>query len=107
MVQLPTFEELKQFVRSVLCQRADLDSLTPILETTLFRKGQPCGIEYTLLGARSVRLSAIWETLEDRLLFYDQNLERFQVTAVKGPGIDGIEGRVKEEVQVTSMWRGK
>lgn len=107
MIHLPTFEELKQYARSVLCRRADLDLETPILESTLLRKGRPCGIEYVLLGPRSVRLSSIWEADGDRMLFYDHNLERFQVTQVKGPDPAGILDRPREEVTVKSAWKGK
>ncbi|MFO0944479.1 MAG: hypothetical protein U1D30_00815 [Planctomycetota bacterium] len=107
MVHLPTFEDLKSYVRNVLCDHADLDLLTPLMESTLWNRGQPCGIEYTLLAPRSVRLSAIWSTRENRLLFYDQDLERFRVTPVAGPDPNEILSRPKEELQIKSMWKGK
>lgn len=107
MIHLPTFEELKQYARSVLCRKADLDLETPLLDTTLLRRGKPCGIEYVLLGPRSVRLSSIWEAATDRLLFYDHNLERFQVTQIKGPDPSGIPHREREQVTLKSAWKGK
>ena len=107
MVHVPTLAELKQFVRCVLCARADLDLVTPLLEVMLLRRKRPCGIEYTLLASHSVRLSAIWDAGCDRVLFYDQNLERFQVTPVQGPGIDEIADHTFAEVQVESVWHGK
>ncbi|WP_145257693.1 hypothetical protein [Planctomycetes bacterium Pan216] len=71
------------------------------------RSNRPCGIEYTLLAPRSVRLSAIWEAESDRILFYDQNLERFQTNAITGPGTDGILERPKVKLEVKSLWKGK
>lgn len=107
MVSIPTFEDLKEFVRNVLCHRADLDLLTPLMESTLWNRGEPCGIEYTLLAPRSVRLSAIWSSRENRLLFYDQNLDRFQVTPVAGPDPSQILTRDREELAVKTIWNGK
>lgn len=107
MLQLPTFEDLRRYVRETLCARADLDQLTPLLESTLWHRGQPCGIEYTLLAPRSVRLSAIWSSRENRVLFYDQNLERFEVIPVAGPASDEIPSRTREACPVNSLWKGK
>ena len=107
MIHLPTFEDLKDFVRNVLCTRADLDLFTPMLESTIFRRDRPCGIEYTLLAPRSIRLSAIWEAVEDRVLFYDQDLIRFQISEVEGPSPQGILNRPREQVAVRSLWKGK
>jgi hypothetical protein len=107
MLHLPTFEQLRQYVRQILCTRADLDAGTPMLERTIRRKGKPCGVEFTLLAGRSVRLSAIWETLEGRILFYSQDLERFLVVPVRGPADEQIETREVQQVQIASMWRGK
>ena len=107
MIQLPTFEELRRFVLDILCARADLDNSSPLMESTIFRQGQPCGIEYLLFGPRSVRLSAIWEGPTQRILFYDHNLERFQVTSVKGPDAQRIAERPRHEVATKSVWKGK
>lgn len=107
MLYLPTFELLRDHVRQVLCTKADLELATPMLEATIFQRGQPCGIEYTLLGPRSVRLSAIWETVQKRLLFFDQELTRFQTAQVQGPDPTTILDRPRERLQVKSIWKGK
>jgi hypothetical protein len=49
-------------------------------ERVLVRGGKPCGIFFCLHGPRSVKFSAIWETTQNQILFYDSNGERFQKT---------------------------
>lgn len=107
MVHLPDLIELKGYVRNVLCARADLESGTPLLESHLLRRGKPCGLEYTLLAPRAVRLSAVWDGLASRVFFYDQDLERFQTTDVAGPTLAQLGSHELERVQIKSMWRGK
>lgn len=107
MIHLPTFAELKQFVRQVLCYRTDLNHSTPLLEKALLRRLQPCGIEYTLLAPRCLRLSAIWDAAGDRILFYDQNLNRFQITPIQGPEISRIGEHSFEKLNLDSIWKGK
>lgn len=107
MLEIPTFEELKRYVKMVLCSRAGADSLAPLLEATLIRKGKACGIEYTLLPAKSVRLSAIWDTFDNRVLFYDQDLQRFMVTTVRGPDPATLDGRPVDAIATRSVWNGK
>ena len=107
MTSLPSFEELFDFVKHELCQKADLDDSTPMIDVTLYRKGTPCGIEYTLLGPRSLRLSAIWDANEGKILFYDEDLKRFLVEHVEGPKGKEISSRTRSDVRVRSMWSGK
>lgn len=107
MLELPTFEELRDFVHRTLCARAELDLSTPLLEAPLYRRGKVCGAEFTLLGARSCRLSAIWETIEGRILFYDQLLQRFQVSLVRGPQPEEVLQQPRQEFAVRSIWKGR
>jgi hypothetical protein len=107
MCHLPTFEELRHYVHKVLCDRADLDPVTPMLECTVERRGEPVGIEYTLIAPRSIRLSAIWDSQGERIFFYDHDLDRFQVTPVQGPDKNGIRTRPREAIRVKSLWKGK
>lgn len=107
MLNLPTFLDLREFVRAVLCARADLDPSTPMDERTLLRRDRPCGIEYTMVPGRSVRLSAIWDAGQKRIFFYDQNLERFQVSRVQGPDALEIEDRPRERVALARPWQGR
>ena len=106
-VHVPDFDELRGYVREVLCRQADLDLQTPLIESTLRRRGEPVGIEYLLLAPRSIRLSAVWESQRDRVLFYDQKMTRFQTTPVRGPDPRRIAQRPRPDVQVESMWNGK
>ena len=107
MLHLATFVDLREFVRQVLCIRANVDFETPLVDSALLRQGRPCGIEFVLLGPQSLRLSAIWEAFGDRILFYDQQLERFQVTRVRGPDVAMIPLRPRQDVPTKSVWKGK
>jgi hypothetical protein len=66
-----TLEELRQYVAETL---GKLESLSadrfPLTEDVLFRAGEPCAIYFCLHGPRQVRLSALWETDNNRILFY-------------------------------------
>ena len=106
MVRLTCFEDLEGWVRDVLCSRADLDSSTPLFRNVLKRKGRPCGVEFTLIAPRSVRLSAIWESFSNRVLFYDQNLDRFQVTPISGLSIEHLPVET-QATALKSMWKGR
>ena len=46
-------------------------------EQILVRTGTPCGIYFCLHGPRSLKVSAIWETDRNTILFYDSSGERF------------------------------
>jgi hypothetical protein len=107
VLNFPTFDELRDYVHGVLCIRADLEDSTPLLDATLYRHGRPCGIEYLLLAPRSIRLSAIWDAVGSRVLFYDTELARFQTTPIQGPEASSIESRPRSAVQLRSMWKGK
>jgi hypothetical protein len=60
-----------------------------------------------LLAPRSVRMSAVWSAAEGRILFYDAELSRFQVTAVQGPDASTILARPKSDDHIASLWTGK
>ena len=76
-----TFAELRQYVADTL---GKLESLSadrfPLTEDILFRAGEPCAIYFCLQGPRQVRLSALWETDENRILFYGSCGRRVQRT---------------------------
>ncbi|MGL4462184.1 MAG: hypothetical protein ACRDD1_05540 [Planctomycetia bacterium] len=105
MLPLDSFEALRSYVRGVLCDRADLDERTPLLETPLVRRGAECGVEFTLVGPRSYRLSAIYEVDANRILFYDHDLTRFQTTPVSGATLKTNGGGAGPVFK--SMWSGK
>ena len=73
------FEDIRQYVTETLSNfellRPDSTQLTLKLLT---RSGRPCGVYFCLHGPRAVRLSAIWETDANTILFYGATGERRQ-----------------------------
>lgn len=79
--QLNDLNELRKYVYEILCRR---DNLEPgafhMSEQVLIRAGKPCGMHFCLHGPRAVMYSAIWETKQQTILFYDSTGLRFQRT---------------------------
>jgi len=75
------FEEIRQYVTETLSQ---MELLIPdrfqLTQRLLRRSGQPCGVYFCLHGPRNVRLTAIWETDANTILFYGSRGERVQRT---------------------------
>jgi len=71
------FEDIRRYVTETLSQ---LERLRPesshLTLRLLSRSGQPCGVYFCLHGPREVRLTAIWETDANTILFYDSRGER-------------------------------
>lgn len=70
-MRLQDLDDLRRFVHTTICQHNELE--TNVFETTeriLVRRGRPCGIFFCLHGPRSVKLTAIWETDRNTILFY-------------------------------------
>jgi hypothetical protein len=107
MARFSGFEELEDFVRDMLCGRADLDHQTPMVRHLLHRRGRLCAVEFTLVAPRAVRLSAIWDPFASRVLFYDQNLERFHVESISGLSVEHIPTEVQAPAALANAWRGK
>ena len=64
--------ELHAHVHETLCGRENL--LTEQFRTVaapLTRGGKACGCQYTLLGPRSVRLTAVWDAAKNCLFLFD------------------------------------
>src|SRR5690242_465169 len=79
--QLQNLSDLRNLVNSVLCQESQLEvGAFPLTERILLRGDKPCGIYFCLIGPRAVRLTAIWETERNTILFYGSNGERFSKT---------------------------
>ena len=73
--------ELRNYVSRILCQRNDIEvGVFQISERVLTRRGKPCGIFFCLHGPRSVKLTAIFETDKNCVLFYGSSGEKFQKT---------------------------
>ncbi len=68
---VPSLDELRSYVAEVL---GTLESLKTdqfqLSQNILMRAGKPCGIYFCLQGPRALRLSAIWETDQNSILFY-------------------------------------
>jgi hypothetical protein len=89
--RLPTLDALRTFVAETLGQLETLESRQfPLSQHVLHRAGKPCGIQFCLHGPRAVRLTAIWETDRNTILFYSSRGERVQRTRVlAAPEFDG------------------
>ncbi|MEC9092778.1 MAG: hypothetical protein VX438_08750 [Planctomycetota bacterium] len=75
----PTNElnELRRFVFTQLCDENDFElDAYQTSEQVLRRKGKPCGMLFCLHGPRSVKLTAVWETERNTVLFYHSTGER-------------------------------
>lgn len=73
--------QLRQYVSRTLCRENNIEvGVFQITERLLKRRGQPCGIYFCLHGPRSVKLTAIWETEKNTILFYGSTGERFKQT---------------------------
>ena len=85
--QTQNLDNLRAYVNEVLCEFSQLEvGAFPVTERILTRGGRPCGIYFCLHGPRAVKLSAIWETNQNTILFYGSNGERFhRVQLVEAP----------------------
>ena len=87
---IQNFEDIRQYVTETL---SNIELLRPessqLKLTLLTRSGQPCGVYFCLHGPRAVRLSAIWETDANTILFYGSRGERVQRTCLlEAPELD-------------------
>jgi hypothetical protein len=81
IVSLPTVDDLRRHVHTVLCSRDQLDpSQTPLHEGRITRRGQTCGLFFQVQGPRMLKTYALWAGEEDRILFYDSTGARFAET---------------------------
>lgn len=81
VLEIKGLAELKEFVYATLCSHHDLViGAFPMSERILVRCGKPCGMYFCLHGPRSVRLTAIWETDGNSILFYGVTGERLSKT---------------------------
>jgi hypothetical protein len=83
---IESMTELRNFVHGTLCERENLVSEQfPMRETPLVLYGTPCGLQFTIKGPRSVRLSAVWASDSNTIYFYDARGERFLKVRLSGP----------------------
>ncbi len=87
---IQTLDDLRIYVKNILCQQTQLEvDAFPLTERILMRSERPCGIFFCLHGPRAVKLSAIWETERNTILFYGQTGERFhKIHLVEAPQLE-------------------
>jgi hypothetical protein len=85
-VEIQNLVELRQFVSRTLCQINDFEEgIFQVTERVLLKCGECCGILFCLHGPRSVRLTAVWETITNSINFYDSTGEKIQKTILPLP----------------------
>lgn len=89
---IQTLDDLRAYVKNILCLENQLEiDAFPLTERILIRSDRPCGIFFCLHGPRAVKLSAIWETERNTVLFYGQTGERFQkIQLAHAPQLEAV-----------------
>lgn len=81
VIQLHNLNDLRRFVHQTICDQHALETAAfELCERVLVRRGTPCGMLFCLHGPRSVRLTAVWETEQNTILFYGAAGERLLKT---------------------------
>ncbi|GIW90114.1 MAG: hypothetical protein KatS3mg109_0546 [Pirellulaceae bacterium] len=76
-IRIDSLEDLRRYVHEMICQLNDLEpGRFSMTERILLRQHKPCGIYYCLHGPRNVKLTAIWETDRQTILFYGSDGQR-------------------------------
>ncbi len=74
-------DDLRRYVHHTICEHNELEvNVFEITEKILLRGGKPCGVYFCLHGPRSVKLTAIWETESNTILFYGSTGQRMHRT---------------------------
>jgi len=89
---VPSLEELSSYVAEVLGSFESLKvDQCQLSQNILMKAGKPCGIYFCLQGPRALKLSAIWETEQNTILFYGSCGRRMHRTKlVKSPPLGSI-----------------
>ncbi len=70
-------DSIREFVMNELSEQYGLlPNAFPMTQRVLQRQGVACGVFYCLHGPRSIRLTAILDTVSSRILCYDSGGER-------------------------------
>ena len=70
-------EHLREVIHQTLCDIGQLESSQiPLNERPLTRGGDPWGVLFSVNGPRQVTLTAIWDTMKNKLFLYDSNGSR-------------------------------
>jgi hypothetical protein len=86
-LQLDNLNDLRTYVQETICDQNELQpGAFQVTERILIRGRRPCGIFFCLHGPRSVKLTAIWETDRNTVLFYNSVGERVRkIQLVQAP----------------------
>jgi hypothetical protein len=80
-LQIHTLNDLRSYVQYILCEQNELARGSfEVTERILVRGKKACGIYFCLHGPRSVKLTAIWETERNTILFYGSSGMRTATT---------------------------
>ena len=95
-LQIQNLNDLRNYVLYTLCEQNELErGAFDITERILVRGNKACGIYFCLHGPRSVKLTAIWETERNTILFYGSSGERTAKTQLEAaPSLDTPAGRM-------------
>ncbi|MEM6799048.1 MAG: hypothetical protein AAF589_05995 [Planctomycetota bacterium] len=86
--QLDGHGAVRDYVAQMLCSRDNLEAgCFELTETPLVRGSSVCAIYFCLHGPRLLRLTAIWETETNTILFYGSQGERFLKTTLSHSAI--------------------
>jgi hypothetical protein len=86
--QFEDLNQLRSYVEEMICAQNELQvGAFPITQRVLVRGGSPCGMYFCLHGPREVRLTAIWETVRNTVLFYGSAGDRLATVQV-APGLE-------------------
>ena len=77
LLQAVDLPDLRKQIQKALCEFNLLEpGAFPFTERVLTKQGEARGIMFCLHGPRSVKLTAIWETVSNSVLFYDSTGQR-------------------------------
>lgn len=87
-IQIPDVRALRNYIYEFICAQNQLEiGAFQMTERMLTRRGQPCGMLYCLHGPRNLRLTAVWETDRNTVLFYGSAGERQEQVQLVGPSL--------------------
>ena len=76
-MRIMDLDDLRKYVHTTICDKNELEAdAFEVTERILVRRGRPCGLFFCLHGPRSVKLTAIWETDRNSILFYGSSGQR-------------------------------
>lgn len=92
-IEIHNLQQLREYVYETICDHSQLQvGAFQMTERILVRAGVPCGIFFCLHGPRSVKLTAIWETEKNTILFYGSAGERvFRTQLTVAPELAAVE----------------